>query len=443
VEKAHFRLKVNPILQFSLGKEQGDSLPLFANRRGLELSGDVDNKVWFYTSIVEQQARFPEYVDQRINSTQAMPGAGSYKLYKSRFIDYVDDYDYNLATAYIGIKASKHIGLRLGHGKQFLGNGYRSLLLSDFGNNHFFLQANTRVWRFHYQNIFLELSPFGPNYTGTAEEIPNKYAAIHYLSIKPTKNTSIGFFEATVFNRSRQFELQYLNPVIFYRSIEQLLGSSDNAILGINAQADLFKQVRLYGQLLLDEFVFSEFVKPEQKGWWGNKYSVQAGIKYFNAFNVNNLDIQLEYNIARPYTYSHFDSLNSWSHYRHPLAHPLGANFREFIAIARYQPFRRLLVEARAIQILTGLDAAPGDNWGSNLLYSYDTREKDYGNSIGQGLRSDILLLGLDLHWQLFHNCILDLTFLRRDLKNTQIAQRSTLFTGGVRLNIAKTQMDF
>ena len=68
----------------------------------------------------------------------------------------------------------------------------------------------------------------------------------------------------------------------------------------------------------------------------------RRGIKYINAFNLRNFDLQLETNIVRPYTYQHNDSIDNYSHYNQPLAHPLGANFAEVIAIAPISAFLQM-----------------------------------------------------------------------------------------------------
>jgi len=49
------------------------------------------------------------------------------------------------------------------------------------------------------------------------------------------------------------------------------------------------------------------------------------------------------------------------------LAHPLGANFREFIGIAKYQPKPKIYVSGRIIYYVQGLDSL-GRNFGSNPL---------------------------------------------------------------------------
>jgi hypothetical protein len=220
-----FHLRVNPMFNFFLGRESGDSAVLFQNQRGLEIRGDLDKKLFFYTNVVESQARFPSYVTQRVRATSAVPGIGFFKGFKSKLLGVRDAYDFNVATAYLGFQATRHFAIQLGHGKHFIGNGYRSMLLSDFSAPAFYLKLDTRVWRFHYQNLFLELSPVSQVNIPDGILLPKKYAAIHYLNYKASPQLAFGFFEATIFNRSRQFELQYLNPVVFYRTVEGMIGS--------------------------------------------------------------------------------------------------------------------------------------------------------------------------------------------------------------------------
>ena len=102
-------------------------------------------------------------------------------------------------------------------------------------------------------------------------------------------------------------------------------------------------------------------------GWWANKFGIQIGAKYIDAFGIKNLDLQLEHNRVRPFTYSHFDSVANYTHYNQPLAHPLMANFQEVIGIARYQPAPKWLIEAKAIFYQQGRDSS-AESYGSNIF---------------------------------------------------------------------------
>ena len=135
--------------------------------------------------------------------------------------------------------------------------------------------------------------------------------------------------------------------MIFYRSIEQQNGSFDNSVAGLNFKANVKKQFQVYGQFLLDEFNLTEIRKGS--GWWANKFGLQLGAQYVDAFGLKNLDLRLESNRVRPFTYSHRDSVANYTHYNQPLAHPLGANFQEWIGIARYQPTGKLMLQGKIL----------------------------------------------------------------------------------------------
>jgi len=144
------------------------------------------------------------------------------------------------------------------------------------------------------------------------------------------------------------------------------------------------------------------------------------GIKYFAAFGVRRLDLQAEYNSARPYTYTHLNNQNAYIHYNQPLAHPYGANFREFIGIARYQPLNRLFIVAKLFVAERGLDFDllnnTTTNYGSNLLKPYNTRESEYGNVIGQGYNNIIMTRAFSISYMFKHNWWLDLNWVIRDI---------------------------
>ena len=178
-------------------------------------------------------------------------------------------------------------------------------------------------------------------------------------------------FEAIVSGDSTGtgFELAYLNPVIFYRAIEHYTGSNkSNALVGADAKWNFLNRFQIYGQFVLDEFLL-EHVKARD-GWWANKWATQLGAKYIDVFGIPNLDMQVEWNRARPFMYAHISDHTSYTHYDQPLAHPLGANFDEQLMILRYQPLTRLFVEARYLQANYGKDSV-NSNFG---LFAIKTR---------------------------------------------------------------------
>ena len=84
-------------------------------------------------------------------------------------MDNFEGYDYFDAEGYVGLDVSRNVALELGHGKHMLGNGMRSLLLSDTGDNYFYVKLNTRIWKLQYQNIWAELNALSTRSLGGDE----------------------------------------------------------------------------------------------------------------------------------------------------------------------------------------------------------------------------------------------------------------------------------
>lgn len=437
----NFDLHINPILQGFVGKENDNDETPYLNTRGIELRGMIRKKVGFYTFLTDNQGTFPTYVIDRINQFEAVPNEGYYKpdTEVARGVDFIT------ARGYITFDAVKDlIGVQFGYDKNMIGNGYRSLILSDFSSNYLFLKLNTNVWKLNYQNIFAQLTAQNERADGF---YPQKFLAVHHLSMNITPNFNLGLFEAIVFNRGdstniKGYDLRYLNPLIFYRSIEQQAGSPDNANLGLDFKWHFLKRFALYGQLLIDEFVLSQV--RDGNGWRGNKQAFQIGTKYIDVAGIANLDLQMEMNVARPYTYSHNFKFGEYSNYNQPLAHPLGANFWEYIGIMRYQPIKRLALTGKAIYAKYGADSENTNN-GGNIFLNNTQNNKEFGNTIGQGIETKLIFLDLTASWQLFHNVFVDLKQVVRRLDSQVDANDKNIYFTSLafRWNIPQRLFEF
>jgi hypothetical protein len=436
VNTKDFFLSVNPVFQYYLGKEQNNDDHIFLNTRGAVVRGRIAEKIGFAAYLTDNQERDPAYVQKWVSTRRAVPGEGFYKDFKTTGYDYFD------ARGYITFNAAKYIDIQFGYDKNFIGNGYRSLFLSDASSPYLFLKLNTRIWKFNYQNLFIELN--SAQRLNADQLLPKKYAAIHHLDMGITKWLNIGLFEAIIFGRTNHFEFGYLNPVIFYRSIEQQNGSFDNSVAGLDFKANLAKKFQFYGQFLLDEFNLTEIRRGS--GWWGNKYGFQLGAKYIDAFNVKNLDLQLETNRVRPFTYSHNDSVANYTHYNQPLAHPLGANFQEVIGIARYQPAPRWYLQARAIYYMQGKDTG-NVSFGSNIFLPnvMPYRTKDFGYDVGAGVRSKTGLASMLVSYEWKPNFFIEINGVYHAESATSLspAQHSFIIYAGVRWNMHRREFDF
>ncbi|WP_242082789.1 gliding motility protein RemB [Aestuariivivens sediminis] len=390
IEGEDYWFTIDPILDLQVGKDtEAEFNTTYNNTRGILIQGGLGNKFNFYASVFESQGRFAKYVNDYAESLKAfgpdpaiIPGRGIAKRFKD------DSYDYPVAEAYMSYTPSKFINIQFGHGKNFIGDGYRSLFLSDVASPSPFLKLNTTFWKIKYANTWMWLRDVRPEVTVDGAFL-TKYMANHFLSWNVSERLNLGFFESVLWTNTnnRGFDINYLNPIIFYRAIEFETGQgAGNAIVGASAKYKFNDHVNMYGQFILDEFSLSD-IKAGEKSW-KNKYGYQLGLKYYNAFKVDNLLLQMEYNRIRPYTYSHNTVVLNYGHNNQSMAHLWGANFSEFVLLGHYH-YKRWFADAKLIFGKRGMDFNDGtDNYsyGGDIYRNYNDRPYDSGVKVGQGI---------------------------------------------------------
>ncbi len=443
-----FDIVLNPVMSFGAGSASGsDNVAFYQNTRGFQLRGQIAGKVGFYTYLTENQMLLPRPQRELISNEIAIPGYGFYKAFGD------SAYDFFNARGYINFSPIEQIRIQFGHDKLFFGNGYRSLIWGDHMKENLFLRLHTNFGRVHYTNVFSQLDDL-QFISGTGDGIRKKFSAFHYLGLNLLQGKlNVGVFENIIFSnqdstgRSSGYEINYLNPIIFYRAVEHGLNSRDNAMLGLDWKWNFLRGYSFYGQVVLDEFTAKEMFGST--GWWGNKWATQLGIRFIDLLNVSNLDLQTEMNIVRPYTYGYSSTDHSATHYNQPIAHPLGANFKEFVAIGRYQILPNLNFRLSYIHATRGLDSSStaSTTFGGqvNTPYSAQSRPKDTGIAIGDGVREALDIIDAQLSFQLFHNGFVDLRYVQR-IRDVEAPLKSSdlnLFYVGFRMNIDPGRFDY
>ena len=388
-----FWFTLDPIVDLQIGKDNSDIDYTYNNTRAIQIQGAIGKKLSFYTMLYESQGRFAEYVNQYAESIA--PAGGNPAIVPGRGIakEFGDGaYDYPVAEAYLSYSPNKTFNFQFGHGKNFIGDGYRSMFMSDAASPYPFFKINTTFWKIKYTNTWLWLRDVRPEVTNDGV-FRTKYMATHYLSWNVTKKLNIGLFESVIWEDSndRGFDVNYLNPIIFYRAIEFSTGSrGGNAIIGLSGKYKFNDRFSMYTQLMIDEFSTDEIFSGN--GYWGNKNGFQIGAKYHHAFGVDNLHLQAEFNAVRPYTYSHKEIILNYGHNNQSMAHLWGSNFREFILIGHYTK-DRWFANAKIVAGKKGFDIA-GDlvSYGGDIYQNYDDRGSDYDNEIGQGNTTNIFI---------------------------------------------------
>ena len=379
----HFRW--GPLVDASLGYDATDGNGVF-HRTGAGLWTDTDllKNLNLHVAAQVWNEGLPGYLDTLVHATQVMPGEGY--AYGDRSTP--THYD---VTGHLSWDAGKYFNFTAGRGRNFFGDGHRSLMLSDEANSYPYLRITTTFWKIKYVNLFTAMSDIR-GAQGVVGDMQRKYSSMHYLSWNASKRINVAVFEAIVWNAGdsvypRGFDVNYLNPIIFYRPVEYNIGSPDNALLGFSFNVKAGRKVLFYSQLVLDELVVEQV--RSGNGWYANKQSVQLGMVARDAFKVPGLSIRTEWNFVRPFMYTHSDTQQNYAHFGQPLAHPFGSNFQEAIVHVE-RDHGRWLHGLRTSMAWLGTDT--DRSYGNNIFRPERERPRnadntawiDYGYRVGR-----------------------------------------------------------
>ncbi len=332
------------------------------NTRGYEVSGNIGDKFYFETNFYENQGRFPAYVDSLVRITQVIPHQANYKNAKGDG----PGFDFNYSTARLVYMPNKHLLFDLGYNHNFIGDGYRSLLLSDWSINYPYFRTALTFGKLQYSVMWSQYIVRLNQLAGTpyyAFGFSRKWAQTYLLDYQFTKKFSAGLFDAVTWSGSNLYQnsnidATYASPIIFAHSGKSKSGIDNNELIGLNLKYTYLRNANLYSQVALDKTGSDA----------DNRYAIQVGTRFWDFLKVKDWNALLEFNTARPYTYSSANPHAAYAHANLPLAHPLGANFTELIGVTDYH-YKNWWFRLEAFVAKQGLDSANGIiNYGSNPL---------------------------------------------------------------------------
>ncbi len=441
IRSEDFSMDIDPLMNICIGKDLTDSAGglLYNNTRGIQVQGGIGKKFSFYSNFYENQSAFLPYITNFVNQSQVVPGEGWVKPFKET------GFDYAIASGYVSYTPNKYFNFQFGHGKNFVGDGYRSLLLSDNAFNYPFLKITSTFWHFQYTNLYASFMDLREPHS-YEEGFKKKLASFNYLSWIVNKRIHVGLFEGIIWQASDStgaggFNVNYFNPIILFRPIQYSLSSSNNALIGLNAKVKILDNMHVYGQLVLDDININSL----KNGYLQNKNGFQVGMRWFNLV-LKTLNLQLEYNQVRPYTYAQESSVQNYSHYNQSLTHPLGANFREGLVFVQYR-YKNIFVELKTSYAVYGADTN-NSNWGKDIFLSDNTAQNgflSYGNSIAQGVKT--VLSYKDIRVAYLINPVTNLNLIAGFSYRTQVSsietQKSNYVYFGIATNLTNRYHDF
>lgn len=427
---------INPIVYTEFGPSVGKNIHSFSNAsKGLEFFGKFSKNVSFSTQALDNTYLLKQYQTNYRLKNYVIPGS----TYSGGRWDTADDFKAR-GSIYINLygseNSSRKIQMSFGHDNNFIGYGYRSLIISNFSPASAYLKFNYKLGPFRYQNLFQQLTAF--QIIKGESKLSWKYLAIHRATLElnhpKTKKEwlEIGVSESVYQGRNNNIiDLNYLNPIIFYRSVERDLGSPDNVI--INADFRLKnRNYLIYGQFALDEFEFANLKRGNSPR---NKFGYQIGGYYLinPKSNIGSFVLQFEFNSVRPYTYSHYSVLSNTVNFNQSNIHPLEANFKEGVFQIKYKPafIRGLLFTSTTILAKKGFDFQNDTvNYGGDIRKNYRNPASTITATMLQGDLGTIFNSKSQLYFELMPNMWMYLGYQYRNQTGHNASSERYVFLG-------------
>jgi len=329
VTQDSIQITADPLFNFTLGPKNNDlDYRYYSNVRGFKISADLSNNFSFETRFYENQFFYPLYLQKKSNQ-RTNPGGiegiafgiGRAKSFKG------NGHDASLANGYLSFSPISEINFQFGHGRHFFGDGYRSLLISDYAPDYpyisgqYFLFEKKILYK-HVTSWMKNLERIPAASTPEALFIP-KSTSFNQLSYSPNKRFSISLFEGGVyqsFNAQNGFispDLSFFLPIMGIKALD--IDTTNNIIYGFNWSFLFFDDLKIYNQIAFKSFNFSN--------------GFQLGLKWINPLNISKSFINIEWNMSPSGLYSmrQGQGNQSYSHLGHELAHPLGSGFQELL----------------------------------------------------------------------------------------------------------------
>ena len=172
-----------------------------------------------------------------------------------------------------------------------------------------------------------------------------KNIAANLFSFKPWSHTRFSFGNSIVYSDMGTHPA-YLNPFMFYKSIDHTYQSTGDIInndAGQNAQmyAEVSTKVvpyfHFYASLYIDEISMSKVTDPDLNT---NLLSYKLGLKSYNL--LPNVSFTFEYTKNRPMVYAHYIRTTTFASNKYSLGHYLGENAQEIYGDISWKPIRGL-----------------------------------------------------------------------------------------------------
>lgn len=291
----------------------------------------------------------------------------------------------------------RNLAVTAGRGRHKWGPGYfGGLLLNSYAPPFDYARFDAEFSGINYTFLhgFLEsITPADTLYTnpdGRPRTInAQKYLSAQRLEFSPRYNLLLAFSQAVIYG-DRGLQLGYLTPLNFLYSVQHSNDDKDNLLISFDGKWRPIQGLKLYGEVLLDDVLVSDLFQ----GTGNSKNAYTVGVHGILPRPVwDRFDVRVEYTKIRPFVYSHFFEVNTYSHWTSPLGYTREPN-SEFINLGMGASFYPLYLFIGYSRQNHGANTEDKNVGGSIYEANYAGNNEEFPFLDGRFERTESIRLG-------------------------------------------------
>ena len=173
-----------------------------------------------------------------------------------------------------------------------------------------------------------------------------KYVAANMFTFYPIPSFNISFGNSIIYSAANA-KLPYLNPLMFYKSVDHTYNDTDGIGQNVGQNSQMFfdisyagiKHCFFYYTMMVDELKIERWKSEDEH----NFYSYKVGFRMSNL--ISDVAWGLEFTKTLPMTYQHDITTTDFTSNGYNMGHYLRDNARETYAFVRYRPMHKLSIE--------------------------------------------------------------------------------------------------
>jgi len=228
--------------------------------------------------------------------------------------------------------------------------------------------------------------------TNQREMMFDKYLAANLFTFKPFKNFYFSAGNSIIYSADGP-QLQYLIPVMFYKSVDHTYNATDQAGRNVGQNSQMFfdissrniRKLHLSASLFIDELSTGRFFNDSVWNFWSLKGSMRISDLIPNTF------ITAEYTKSMPLTYQHNIPTTTFESNGYNLGHYLTDNSQEIYLSVLVKPYKTLSLKLSYLHAQKGkdYDELGGSRLGNPFLDSVEWENKTFAFRAGYQIIND------------------------------------------------------